>query len=150
VDHLGDLQAGLLYSLTLGMGIVSQLLFGFMYDRLGPKTSLAISNLGGVIALFAFTLTTNALVAGAALILFGLFGYSAFPLLLGLVQTLTDFGEMTSGGSIVWGIGNTGGMAAAPLLIGALALPIFFGTLTAGFLATASIGILSIVLIPWI
>jgi MFS family permease len=150
VDHFGALQAGFLYSGTLGVGIFSQLLFGFMEDRFGPRGSLAVSNLGGVIVLFLFALSTNPFLAISSLILFGLFSYSALPLLLGLVHTLTEFQEMTSAGAIVWGIGMTGGSAIAPLLIGVLALPLLFGTLTAGFLGAAAIGIVSIVLMPFI
>ena len=150
VDHLSDLAAGFLYSGTLGVGIVSTILFGFMQDRLGPRISLAISNLGGVVVLFIFAASSDPLVVDGAVLIFGLFSYSAFPLLLGMVHTMTDFEEMTSAGSIVWGIGNNGGAAVAPLVIGALALPSAFGTLTAGFLAAAAIGILSVILIPFV
>lgn len=150
IDNFSPFVTGLLYSATLGVGIVSQLLFGFMQDRFGPKFSLAFSNLGGVVVLFIFAITSNPIIAIPSLVLFGLFSYSAFPLLLGLVYTMTEFDEMTSAGSIVWGIGMTGGSAITPLLIGALALPMFFGTLEAGFLCAAAIGILSIALMPYV
>jgi MFS transporter, FSR family, fosmidomycin resistance protein len=148
VDHFSGLDAGILYSAILGMGIVSQLMFGYMHDHLGPRTSLTISNIGGVMVLFAFSLTSNQLLAIVTALLFGLFSYSAFPLLLGLVHVLTDFNETTTASSIVWGVGNTGGTAVAPLIIGALALPMFFGDLTAGFIASAVIGIVSVILMP--
>jgi len=150
VDHFSTLQAGFLYSATLGVGIPSTILFGFMQNRLGARTSLVISNLGGVLVLFLFALSSNPIVTVTALLLFGLFSYSAFSLLLGMVHDLTEFEEMTSAGSIVWGVGNNGGAAVAPLLVGLLALPSLFGTLTAGFLAAAIIGIPSVVLIPLI
>ena len=148
VDHVNDLTAGFLYSGTLGVGIISTIMFGFMQDRLGPKVSLTVSNLGGVLTLFIFAASSDPLVVDSAVVVFGLFSYSAFPLLLGLVHNMTDFDEMTSASSIVWGIGNNGGAAVAPLVIGALALPSVFGTLTAGFIAAAAIGILSVILIP--
>jgi MFS family permease len=150
VDHFGTSEADVLFALTLGIGIVSQLLFGWMHDHLGPRIALTVSNIGGVIVLFVFSLTTNQVLAIVSLVLFGLFSYSAFPLLLGLVHIMTDFGESTSASSIVWGVGNSGGGAVAPLLVGALALPMFFGTLTPGFLASAAIGIASIVLMPFV
>jgi hypothetical protein len=103
-----------------------------------------------VVVLFIFAASSDPLVVDGAVLIFGLFSYSAFPLLLGMVHTMTDFEEMTSAGSIVWGIGNNGGAAVAPLVIGALALPSAFGTLTAGFLAAAAIGILSVILIPFV
>jgi FSR family fosmidomycin resistance protein-like MFS transporter len=149
VDGFDKFEAGLLFSLSLGIGIVSQLLFGYLQTRLGAKKALAISNIGGVATLFLFTLSSVPTVVVAALVVFGLFSYSAFPLLLGAVQDLTDLGEMTRGGAIVWGIGNSSGSAVAPLLVGALALS-YSGSPTAGFVASAAIGILSIVLMPFV
>jgi MFS transporter, FSR family, fosmidomycin resistance protein len=148
VDRFSTFQADTLFALTLGVGIASQLLFGWMHDRVGPRIALAISNLGGVMVLFVFSLTTDPTLVVVSLLLFGLFSYSAFPLLLGLVHLLTDFDEMTSASSIVWGIGNSGGSAVAPLLIGALALPMFYGSLIPGFVASAAIGIVSVVALP--
>ncbi|HXY56488.1 MAG TPA: MFS transporter, partial [Nitrososphaerales archaeon] len=132
VDNYSTLQAGFLYSATLGMGIPSTIIFGFLQDRIGAKSSITISNMGGLISLFGFALGQNPGVVEAALLLFGFFSYSAFSLLLGMVHDLTQYGEMTSGGALVWGVGNTGGSAVAPLLVGLLALPSFFGSLTAG------------------
>ena len=150
VDRIDDLTAGFLYSGMLGIGILSTILFGFMQDRLGPKVALTVSNLGGVLVLFVFAAGSNPLVVDSSVLAFGLFSYSAFPLLLGVVHSMTTFDEMTSAGSIVWGIGNNGGAAVAPLVIGALALPSAFGTLTAGFVAAAAIGILSVILVPFV
>ncbi len=149
VDNFDKFTAGLLFSLSLGVGILSQLLFGYLQTRLGAKKGLTMSNLGGVIVLFVFSLTTTPSLVVVSLVVFGLFSYSAFPLLLGAVQDLTELGEMTSGSAIVWGIGNSSGSAAAPLLVGALAL-LYSGSLVAGFLASAAIGTLSIVLMPFV
>jgi len=99
--------------------------------------------------LLVFSLTTTPSVVVLALLVFGLFSYSAFPLLLGAVQDLTELDEMTSGSAIVWGIGNSSGSAMAPLLVGGLAL-LYSGSLVAGFLASAAIGVLSIVLMPFV
>ena len=149
VDGFDKFTGGLLFSLSLGVGIISQLLFGYLQTRLGAKKALTISNLGGVIVLFVFTLTTTPSVVMVSLVVFGLFSYSAFPLLLGAVQDLTELGETTSGSAIVWGIGSSSGSAAAPLLVGALAL-YYSGSLVAGFLASAAIGTLSIFLMPFV
>ena len=148
VDKFNSIEAGFLFSISLGTGIVSQLVFGYLQTRLGARRALAISNVGGVAVLFLFTLTSAPAVVIASLVVFGLFSYSAFPLLLGAVQDLTDLDEMTSGSAIVWGIGNSSGSAIAPLLVGALAL--FYGSPTPGFLASAAVGILSIVLMPFV
>ncbi len=148
VDNFDKFTAGLVFSLSLGVGILSQLLFGYLQTRLGARKALTMSNLGGVIVLFVFSLTTAPSLVVVSLVVFGLFSYSAFPLLLGAVQDLTELGEMTSGSAIVWGIGNSSGSAAAPLLVGALAL--YSGSLVEGFLACAVIGILSIVLMPFV
>ena len=147
VDNFPKLEADLLFSLSLGIGIVSQLIFGYLQTRLGAKRALTISNLGGVVVLFSFILGSVPVLIIASLVLFGLFSYSAFPLLLGAVQDRTELSEMTSGGAIVWGIGNSSGTAAAPLLVGTLAL-YFAGSPVVGFLASAAIGIFSIVLMP--
>jgi MFS family permease len=150
VDNFSRLQAGLVFSLALSAGIVSQLIFGYLEDHLGNRLALGLSNAGGVIVLFGFVFSRNPILTETMLLLFGLFSYSAFPLLLGLVHQLVPANEMTSAGSIVWGIGNTSGGAVAPLLIGALALPWLFGSLVSGFLAAAILGIVSIVLMPFI
>ncbi len=147
VDNFDKFTAGLLFSLSLGAGIISQLLFGYLQTRLGARKALTISNLGGVIILFVFTLTRTPSIVVVSLVVFGLFSYSAFPLLLGAVQNLTQMDEMTSGSAIVWGIGNSSGSAAAPLLVGALAL-IYSGSLVQGFLASAAVGVLSVALMP--
>jgi len=150
LDNYSALQAGFLYSAALGMGIPSTIIFGFLQDRIGAKTSMTISNTGGLISLFGFTLSQNPAIIEASLLCFGFFSYSAFSLLLGMVHDLTRYEEMTSGGALVWGVGNTGGSAAAPLLVGLLALPGFFGSLTAGFVAAGLIGVLSVVMMPFI
>jgi len=149
VDHFSEFQAGIAYSIMFGAGIISQLLFGYLQDRLGKRIALGISNLGAVIALLVFVLSQSPLAVEVSLIPFGLFGYSAFPLLLGLVAELTSPGEMTSASSIVWGMGNTTGQAIAPLLMSLLALPALFGSLTAGMFAAVFVGILSVVLVPF-
>ncbi len=149
VDGFSSFDAGFLFSISLGVGIVSQLIFGYLQTRFGARKGLVVSNIGGVAILFLFTLTSDPTVVVASLVIFGLFSYSAFPLLLGAVQDLTNLDEMTSGSAIVWGIGNSSGSAAAPLLVGALAL-FFSGSPTPGFLASAAIGILSIVLMPFV
>ncbi len=149
VDRFSSIDAGFLFSVSLGVGIVSQLLFGYLQTRYGAIKGLAVSNIGGVAVLFLFTLTSDPTAVVASLVVFGLFSYSAFPLLLGAVQDLTDLDEMTSGSAIVWGIGSSSGSAAAPLLVGILALS-FSGSPTPGFLACATIGILSIVLMPFV
>jgi MFS transporter, FSR family, fosmidomycin resistance protein len=149
VDNIDKFTAGILFSLSLGAGIISQLIFGYLQTRLGAKKALTISNFGGVIVLFVFALNSASSVVMASLLVFGLFSYSAFPLLLGAVQDLTAMEEMTSGSAIVWGIGNSSGSAAAPLLVGALAV-FYSGSLVPGFLASAALGIPSVVLMPFI
>ena len=149
VDNFDKFTAGILFSLSLGVGILSQLLFGYLQTRLGARKALTISNLGGVIVLFVFTLTSAPSVVIASLVIFGFFSYSAFPLLLGAVLDLTDLDEMTSGSAIVWGIGNSSGSAVAPLVVGALAL-LYSGSPFPGFLAAAALGIPSVVLMPLI
>ncbi len=148
VDGFSSIDAGFLFSVSLGVGIVSQLIFGYLQTRYGAIKGLAVSNIGGVAVLFLFTLTSDPTAVVASLVVFGLFSYSAFPLLLGAVQDLTDLDEMTSGSAIVWGIGSSSGSAVAPLLVGTLAL--FSGSPTPGFLACATIGILSIILMPFV
>ncbi len=149
VDHFTEFQAGIAYSTMFGAGIISQLLFGYLQDRLGKRIALGISNLGAVIALLAFVLSQSPLAVEVSLIPFGLFGYSAFPLLLGFVAEQTSPREMTSASSIVWGVGSTSGQAVAPLLMSLLALPALFGSLTAGMFAAAFVGLISVVLLPF-
>lgn len=150
VDRLSPFLAGLAYSASLGIGIPSNFLFGLIQNRFGSKATLAFSNLGGVVTLFVFAASSSAPVVYVSLLLYGFFSYGGFTTILGMVQDLTEFHEMTSGGSLVWGVGNTGGSAVAPLIVGLFALPWLFGTLTAGFAAVAAIGVLSVVLMPWV
>ena len=149
VDGFSGVEAGLVFSLSLGIGVVSQLVFGYLQTKLGAKRALAISNLGGVATLFVFVLSSDHAVIISTLVVFGLFSYSAFPLLLGVVHDRTRIEENTSGSAIVWGVGNSGGSAAAPLIVGALAV-LYSGSPVVGFLASAVIGILSVVLMPFV
>ena len=151
VDHFGDLETGFIYALSLGAGTGSQILFGLIQERAGHRFALGFSNLGAVVFLLAFVLSPNAIFTEISVIVFGLFTYSAFPLLLGMVHKRAHLypGDVTSANSIVWGIGSSGGSAAAPLLIAALALPSAFGSLIPGFIGAAAVGVVSVVLVPF-
>jgi len=151
VDHFGGLESGFIYALSLGAGTGSQILFGFIQERVGYRFALGFSNLGAVVFLLAFVLSPNAIFTEISVIVFGLFTYSAFPLLLGMVHKRAYLypGDVTSANSLVWGIGASGGGAAAPLLIAALALPSAFGSLTPGFIGAAAVGVVSVVLVPF-
>ena len=151
VDHFGGLETGFIYTLSLGAGTGSQILFGFIQERVGYRFALGFSNLGAVVFLLAFVLSPNAIFTEISVIVFGLFTYSAFPLLLGMVHKRAYLypGDVTSANSLVWGIGTSGGGAAAPLLIAALALPSAFGSLTPGFIGAAVVGVVSVVLVPF-
>lgn len=151
VDHFSGLESGVVYSAALGAGIASQIIFGFMQERFGNRFALGFSNSGAVVLLLAFIFSPSPTFTDVSLVLFGVFSYSAFPLLLGMVHQMSHMfpGEMTSAGSIVWGIGNSSGGAAAPLLIGTLALPGVFGSLTPGFIGAALVGMLAVILMPF-
>ncbi|MGI0079875.1 MAG: MFS transporter, partial [Nitrososphaerales archaeon] len=146
VDHFSFSYSGILYALLLGTGVVSQPIFGYMSDRFGRRLVLQISNIGSFIFLLLFLETQDPLLAALFLAVFGAFGLTAFPLLLGIVASTSPKGSRTIASSLVWGVGNTSGTAFGPLVIGVLAEPYLLGSLQPAFLVLTLMGVTSILL----
>lgn len=150
VDHFSFSYTGILFSLLLGMGVVSQPVFGYVADRFGRRLTLEISNSGSFIFMLLFLETKDPFLTGLYLALFGFFGLNAFPLLLGIVASYSPKGSRTIAASLVWGVGNTAGIAFGPLIIGILAEPYLLGSLQLAFIALTLLGLSSIFLTPFV
>jgi MFS transporter, FSR family, fosmidomycin resistance protein len=150
VDHVRYQYLGLAVAVMSAMGMISQPVFGSIGDRLGRKTTVAITTAGAAISMIFFLSTTNIILSEIFLALFGLFQYTAFPLILGLAAEISPTGARTLTNSIVWGIGITGGATIGPLLVGILAERSFLGSLGSAFLAVSVIGLLSVATLPFI
>lgn len=150
VDHFSFGYTGLLYSLLLGTGVVSQPIFGYLADRVGRRLILEISNVGSFIFLLLFLETQEPFLVALYLAIFGCFGLTAFPLLLGIVASNSPEGSRTIAASLVWGVGNTAGIAFGPLVIGVLAEPYLLGSLQPALVVLTLMGVISIFLTPLI
>ncbi len=102
-------------------GIAGQPTFGLLADRFDKRLVLALDSLGSAAGIFLF-LSTTGHGAGVllALVVFGLFTFSGFPLLLSLVAGYVPKGSSTTGNALVWGIGSTGGQAVGSLAVSLL------------------------------
>jgi len=120
--HIG-VSADLGYTVTvmyLG-GILGQPSFGLLADRFDKRWVLALDSLGSAAATFAYLSTTGA-AATVALLIFGFFTFSGFPLLLSLVSDYVPREASTTGNALVWGVGSTGGQALGPVVVSLLTL----------------------------
>src|SRR3989442_4751946 len=117
VAPFGGLEAGFIYTLSLGAGTGSQLLFGLIQCRAGHRFALGFSNLGAVVFLLAFVLSPNAIFTEISVILFGLVIYSAFPLLLRIVHKKAHLypEHVSSANSLECAIGTTGRVVNPPV-----------------------------------
>ena len=98
-------------------GIVGQPMFGFLADRFDKRLMLAVDSLGSALGIFAFLSTSGTGAAALlALVVFGFFTFSGFPLLMSLVADYVPKSSSTTGNALVWGVGSTGGQALGPLV----------------------------------
>jgi len=98
-------------------GILGQPAFGLLADRFDKRLVLAVDSLGSAGGVFLF-LSTSGHGASAllALLVFGFFTFSGFPLLMSLVADYVPKESSTTGNALVWGLGSTGGQALGPLV----------------------------------
>jgi len=141
--HIG-VSSELGYTVTvmyLG-GILGQPTFGLLADRFDKRVVLAVDSLGSAAATFLYLSTTGA-ASTIALLIFGFFTFSGFPLLLSLVSDYVPKESSTTGNALVWGVGSTGGQALGPLAVSLITLGSYhrlgfaFGVLAAVAAATA-------------
>lgn len=141
--HIG-VSSELGYTVTvmyLG-GILGQPSFGLLADRFDKRLVLAIDSLGSAAATFLY-LSTSGAASMIALLIFGFFTFSGFPLLLSLVSDYVPKESSTTGNALVWGVGSTGGQALGPLAVSLITLGSYhrlgfaFGVLAVVAAATA-------------
>lgn len=120
--HAGlSTSLGLTVTVMYAGGIVGQPLFGLLADRFDKRLVLAVDSLGSALGIFSFLSTAGrGAVALLALVVFGLFTFSGFPLLLSLVADYVPRDLSTTGNALVWGVGSTGGQAVGPLVVALL------------------------------
>ncbi|QKQ99121.1 MFS transporter [Metallosphaera tengchongensis] len=127
-------------SLALAAAVVGQPILGLLSDRVGRRLIFSISTLGAVIALMAFLKFADIVY----LVIFGLFTYSAFPLMLSLVGDFVPRGSTGFANSLVWGLGVTGGGVIGPIIVGILSQ--INGLVFASY-SIAIVGLLSAILV---
>ena len=141
---------GLIVVIMNSTAIFSQPFFGWFTDKMGRRLALGISNAGSVIAMVLFLTTSNPILLVVFLAMFGFFTLTAFPIIMSLVSGLVPKDASTTANSIVWGVGNVGGGALGPVLIGLLAEPYLLNSLKSSFYAMALVGVISVVLVPFV
>lgn len=118
VKNLG-ISSMLGYSITLMFvaAIIGQPIFGYLADRMDKRVLLSISSFGTAAATMAYINSTGVL-SIIFLIIFGFFTFSGFPLLFSLISEYVPRGDSSFANSVVWGLGNQGGMALGPIIVG--------------------------------
>ena len=132
------------------MGILGQPFFGWFADKVGRRMALGVSNAGSVMAIVLFLTTSNPILLVVFLAMFGFFTLTAFPIIMSLVSGIVPKEASTTANSIVWGVGNVGGGALGPVLIGLLAEPYLLNSLKSSFYAMAVVGVIAVVLVPFV
>ncbi|WP_338603012.1 MFS transporter [Sulfolobus tengchongensis] len=107
---------GLMVTVTYAGSIIGQPLMGLLSDRIGRRTTLAISGVGSIIMFLLFIKLPSPIF----LFFFGLFTFTGFPLLLSTAGDLVPRRSVGFANSLVWGVGVTGGGAIGPLITGIL------------------------------
>ncbi len=107
------------YSITLMFvaAIVGQPIFGYFADRMDKRILLAVSSFGTAAATLAYVNSTG-IESLVFLVIFGFFTFSGFPLLFSLISEYVPRGDSSMANSVVWGLGNQGGMALGPIIVG--------------------------------
>lgn len=107
------------YSITLMFiaAIVGQPIFGYFADRMDKRVLLSISSFGTAASTLAY-INSSGLESLVFLVIFGFFTFSGFPLLFSLISEYVPRGDSSMANSVVWGLGNQGGMALGPILVG--------------------------------
>ena len=150
VNHVQYGYVALAASVVPAMGAISQPLVGQLADRYGRRLILAISSIGGFLAILLFIYSSNIFVGEVFLGILGMFQFTAFPLILGLSNEISSKGAKTFSSSIVWGLGVLGGGVVGPIIFGILTEPAFLGSLSSAFLAITFIGLVAVVFVPFI
>ncbi|MEM0156869.1 MAG: MFS transporter [Thermoplasmataceae archaeon] len=107
------------YSITLMFiaAIVGQPIFGYFADRMDKRVLLSISSFGTAAATLAY-INSSGIESLVFLVIFGFFTFSGFPLLFSLISEYVPRGDSSMANSVVWGLGNQGGMALGPIIVG--------------------------------
>ena len=112
---------GIVLTVMYSSAIIGQPLFGILVDKMDKRLLLAISSLGTAAAMFAY-MNTGGWLEILMLSLFGFFTFSGFPLTMSLISDYAPKGASSLTNSVVWGLGNSGGMIMGPVIAGAIIL----------------------------
>jgi nitrate/nitrite transporter NarK len=147
--YLSKTLAGIFLTVGFAGSIVGQPVFGWLTERLGGRTSFALSSVMSVLFFALFLLSVrNLYLSATAYTLFTFAAYTGFPVLLGYVSQVFPKSFFTVANSYIWGVGNTIGGAAGTALVTAL-LGLHFTILEAFYLLFA-LALVSTVLTPLI
>ncbi len=110
---------GITLTIMYASAIVGQPLFGVLVDRFDKRLILGLSSVGSGLSIIGY-LSTSSILQIALLSLFGLFAFSAFPLILSLASDYAPEGSSSLANSFAWGLGVSGGGAVGPIAMGAI------------------------------
>jgi MFS transporter, FSR family, fosmidomycin resistance protein len=150
VDRIPYEFVALAISVVPATGIVAQPLFGRLADKYDLRTIVALTSVGGVVAMVIFIFSPNFIVAEIFLGLTGAFQFTGFPLLLALASQIAPKGAVTLSNSVVWGLGTVSGGTLGPLLVGFLSQSTVLGSLTSAFEVLLVMGLAGLVFVPFI
>jgi MFS family permease len=112
---------GLALTTMYAAAIVAQPIFGWTLDKVDKRFVVAITPAGAGLSILGYIYTTGAL-STVMIAAFGLFTFSAFPILLSIAPDYLPYGSTNLGNALVWGIGISGGQVLGPLIVGAIVL----------------------------
>lgn len=107
---------GLMMTIIYSVAIVGQSILGVLSDISGRRLIFGITSIGAVIGYALFYFTHDIW----WILLFAFFALSSFPLSMALTNDLVPRSSATLASSIVWNVGNSGGMTLGPIIVGIL------------------------------
>lgn len=107
---------GLIMMVIYSAAILGQPMLGILSDHIGRRVVFGLTSASAVIAFLLFYLFHEGLWA----IIFAFFALSSFPLSMALIGDLAPRDSAGVASSIVWNVGNSGGMTLGPIIVGVL------------------------------
>lgn len=107
---------GLIMMVIYSAAILGQPMLGILSDHIGRRVVFGLTSASAVIAFLLFYLSHEVLWA----IIFAFFALSSFPLSMALIGDLAPRDSAGMASSIVWNVGNSGGMTLGPIIVGVL------------------------------
>lgn len=136
------LSLGTMTTVLYAGPIIGQLVFGRLVELYDKRFVLAASTALSAIFFLFYMFTAES----TSLVFLGLFGFvnlSGFPVFMSMAPDYASGGGTTTSNALVWGLGNTGGRAAGPLLVGVLTFGDYVANLPFAFEVALVVGLVS-------